>query len=76
MIYDILGWTGMILILVAYGLLSTNKIKNGYTYQLINLVAAVCMAIGVYPKNAWFSFALEIAWGLIAIVSIIKMKKH
>lgn len=73
MVYDIFGWIGMILVLLAYGLLSTNKIKNGITYQVLNLVAALCMAIGVFPKNAWFSFALQVIWGVIAIIAIIKI---
>ena len=30
MFYDVIGWVGMILVLLAYVLLSTNKIKNGY----------------------------------------------
>lgn len=74
MIFDILGWLGMILVLLAYALLSINKIKNGITYQILNLLAAIFMAIGLLPKNAWFSFTLQIMWGLIAIVSIIKIK--
>ena len=36
MIFDILGWIGMILVLVAYGLLSTNKVENGKLYQMLN----------------------------------------
>lgn len=76
MFYDVIGWIGMILILLAYGLLSTNKIKNGYTYQILNLLAAIFMGIGVYPKKAWFTFVLEIIWALIAIISMIKMKKR
>ena len=64
----------MILVLLAYALLSINKIKNGITYQILNLLAAIFMAIGLLPKNAWFSFTLQIMWGLIAIVSIIKIK--
>ena len=75
MIFDILGWIGMVLVLLAYGLLSTKKIENGKTYQILNLVAALCMAIGVFPKNAWFSFALQVIWGIIALVSIIKLGK-
>lgn len=74
MIFDLLGWIGMVLVLVAYALLSTNKINNGKVYQVINLVAAVLMAIGLFPKKAWFSFALQIAWGIIAIISMIKIK--
>lgn len=75
MIYDVLGWIGMVLVLLAYALLSTNKINAGKLYQAINLIAAIFMAIGLFPKNAWFSFALQIAWALIAIVSIIKTIK-
>lgn len=75
MIFDICGWIGMILVLVAYALLSTNKIKNGILYQMINLVAAVFMAIGVFPKNAWFSFALQVIWAIIGVVAIIQIKK-
>ena len=74
-IFDIIGWVGMILVLLAYALLSSNKIKNGYTYQVLNLLAAVLMAIGLYPKNAWFSFVLQIVWGIVAIIAILKMQK-
>lgn len=73
MIFEVFGWIGMILVLMAYALLSTNKINNGKLYQLINLIAALFMAIGLFPKNAWFSFALQVIWGIIAMISIIKM---
>lgn len=75
MIYDILGWIGMILVLVAYMLLSLKKIDSGKIYQILNLLAAIFMAIGLLPKNAWFSFTLQIVWGIIAIVALFKLKK-
>ena len=75
MLFDICGWIGMILVLVAYMLLSTNKINNGLMYQVMNLMAGIFMAVGLFPKNAWFSFTLQIIWAIVAIVSIIKIKK-
>ena len=75
MIFDILGWIGMILVLVAYGLLSTNKAENGKLYQMLNLIAATFMAIGLFPTKAWFSFTLQVIWALIAVVAIIKLYK-
>lgn len=75
MLFEILGWIGMILVLVAYLLLSTNKIDNGKVYQILNLLAAIFMAIGLFPTKAWFSFTLQVAWGIIAIVSMIKKNK-
>ena len=41
MIFDILGWIGMVLVLIAYGLLSANKISNGKTYQILNILASI-----------------------------------
>ena len=52
-----------------------NKIENGKLYQILNLAAAILMAIGLYPTKAWFSFALQIVWALVAIISIIKLIK-
>lgn len=75
MIFGILGWIGMVLVLVAYFLLSLEKISNGILYQALNLLAAIFMAIGLYPKNAWFSFTLQVIWGLVAIIAIIKITK-
>lgn len=66
----------MILVLMSYALLSTNKIKNELLYQVLNLMAGILMAIGLYPKNAWFSFTLQIIWAIIAFVAIIKIKKE
>ena len=73
MLFDILGWIGMILVLVAYALLSTNKIENGKLYHGLNFAAAILMAIGLFPTKAWFSFTLQVIWGLVALVAIIKI---
>ena len=75
MFFDIIGWVGMILVLLAYLLLSTNKIKNSYLYQFLNLFAGLFMAIGLFPKAAWFSFSLQIIWTIVAIISIIKLSR-
>ena len=75
MLFDIIGWIGATLILVDYALLSLKKIKTGLLYQIINFLGATCMAIGLFPKNAWFSFSLEILWGIIAINAIAKICK-
>ena len=75
MFLDVMGWIGMVLVLLAYMLLSTNKINNGIIYQVMNLMAGIFMAIGLYPKNAWFSFTLQVIWSIVAIASIIKIKR-
>ncbi|MCL2382978.1 MAG: hypothetical protein FWC79_02170 [Oscillospiraceae bacterium] len=73
MIFDVLGWIGMILVLVAYALISTNKIKNGKLYHALNLLGGICMGIGLFTRGVWFSFTLQIVWSLVAVIAIIKI---
>jgi hypothetical protein len=75
MIFTVLGWIGMVLVLLAYALLSTNKIENGKLYQILNFLAATLMAIGLVPTKAWFSFVLQIIWAIIALVALVKLFK-
>lgn len=75
MFFDVMGWIGMVLVLLAYILLSAGKIKNGMLYQLLNLFAGIFMAIGLFPKNAWFSFTLQVVWALVAIIAIVKLRQ-
>lgn len=75
MFFDVMGWIGMVLVLLAYILLSAGKIKNGMKYQLLNLFAGIFMAIGLFPKNAWFSFTLQVVWALVAIIAILKLRQ-
>lgn len=75
LVFDIIGWVGSIMVVLAYFLLSSKRIKPGLTYQLLNLFAAILMAVGLFPRNAWFSFAVQIVWALVAIFAIAKMKK-
>jgi len=71
--FDLIGWIGMVLVLIAYLLISTGKVKNGLFYQFLNLIAGILMAIGLLPKNAWFSFSLQVIWSVIAVISIVKI---
>jgi len=73
MAFQIAGWVGMTMILGAYGLMSLKVIKPGLAYQLLNLAGCGLMAVGLFPTEAWFSFTLQIVWGIIAIVAIIKI---
>jgi len=41
---------------------------------MLNLLAALSMAIGLFPKNAWFSFVLQVVWGIIAVVTLVRLK--
>lgn len=73
---EILGWLGMIIILLAYFLVSTKRLSpTSKKYQLLNLIGAIGVGFNVFYQGAWPTFVLQIAWGLIAFFAIMRNLK-
>lgn len=73
LISNTLGWIGTTLFLVAYYLVSNKKIEaTGKSFQLINLIGALCLGINVFHQQAWAALGLEVAWATIAILALTK----
>lgn len=73
---NIIGWIGTIFIVLAYFLVSNNKIKaTDVVYQLMNLFGAIGVGVNVFYQQAWPSFSLQIIWAIIAIYSLSKIIK-
>jgi len=72
---DIAGWIGMILVLIAYALISFKKLSSqSSAYHLMNLVGVSCIGVNVFVQKAWPVFVLECIWGLVATVTLIKIR--
>ncbi len=70
---QIVGWVGTLLVVLAYFLVSNNKISaESKKYQLMNLFGAIGIGFNVFYQQAWPAFTLQIIWAIIAIFSIIK----
>lgn len=68
---DIIGWTGTILYLLAYGLVSAKKVESdSCAYQGMNLIAGTMLIINTLYLRAYPSVGLNIAWVGIAIVTL------
>jgi hypothetical protein len=71
--FEIIGWIGTFLIVAAYFLVSTKKIgSQSNLYQLFNLLGAIGIFVNVFRKGAWPAVALQVIWGIIAIISLFK----
>lgn len=70
LLVEIIGWIGAGSLLLAYGLLSVNRISAGLTYQLLNLVGAVGLAVNAVVHGAWPSACLNLIWLLIGLVAL------
>ncbi len=75
-IIQIVGWIGTFLIVLAYFLVSSKKIEStSKLYQVMNLLGAVGVGVNVFYLHAWSVAALQTAWGIIAIVALVKSRK-
>lgn len=65
------GWLGTVLILGAYGLLTTARVQpRSMLYQWMNVVGAAGLIINGSWHYAWPSACLNIVWLAIAIYGI------
>jgi hypothetical protein len=64
----IAGWSGAVLILGAYGLISTGKLQSrAALYQWMNILGAAGLIINSGWNAAWPSAGLNVVWLFIAL---------
>lgn len=70
----IVGWYGVLAILVAYGLNSFGLLSaSSLAYQLINLSGATGIIIEALQKKDYQPVVLNVVWGVIAIIAIVQL---
>lgn len=68
---DILGWTGSILYLLAYALISMKKTEgDSILYQGINILAGVLLVIYTLALNAYATTGLNAVWVAIGLFTL------
>ncbi len=73
---QIVGWVGTFLIVLAYFLVSYKKVDgSSKIYQAMNLLGAIGVGVNVFHQQAWPAVALQVVWGIIAIITLIKKQK-
>lgn len=77
MIFDAVGIAGVLLILAAYFLLQTERIRSDeLRYPLLNLVGAMLVIVSLTHTFNLASFVIEIAWIAISLYGIIKILRR
>ena len=70
-IINLLGWTGSILYLLAYALVSMKKTEgDSLLYQGINIVAGVLLVIYTLSLNAYATTGLNAVWVAIGLFTL------
>jgi hypothetical protein len=74
--YQIFGWIGMALLILAYALLSNKKLNpHTKTYHFLNLLGALGIVVSTLKTKSWPALTLNIIWIIIAIFYIYKISR-
>jgi hypothetical protein len=69
--FDAIGWLGAAALLVAYAMVSSNKLEGTSTaYQLLNIVGSLLLAANTIFYQAYPSSFVNLIWTGIAVFSI------
>ena len=75
--YDFVGTTGVVIILVTYFLLQTERLSSTEViYSLLNLIGATLIAISLLYDFNVSAFIIEIAWMAISVYGIIRSARN
>lgn len=73
-IIEILGWYGMVAIVLAYIFVSFSFLSsNSIWYQILNGTGAVGIVTVSFYKKAYQPGILNIIWSIIAVIAIINI---
>ena len=68
---DILGWTGSILYLLAYALVSAKRTEgDSILYQGMNIVAGVLLVVYTLSLGAYATTGLNAVWVAIGLITL------
>ena len=68
---NILGWTGSILYLLAYALVSAKKTEgDSLLYQSINIFAGILLVIYTLSLGAYATTGLNVVWVAIGLFTV------
>jgi hypothetical protein len=71
LLIDILGWTGSILYLLAYALISAKKTEgDSFLYQGMNIFAGVLLVIYTLALEAYATTGLNAIWVTIGLFTL------
>jgi hypothetical protein len=72
---DLIGSSGVFLILLAYFLLLIHKLtRDSYIYLLMNASGAALACLASILLNYWPFIILEAAWTLVSVVALINLR--
>ena len=71
LLINILGWTGSVLYLLGYALISAKKTQgDSVLYQGLNIIAGIMVVIYTLSLGAYATTGLNAIWALVGIFTL------
>lgn len=75
-IIDLMGWSGAVLLLLAYALVSNRKLAgDSARFQLLNLSGGVLLAANSFHYGALPSVAVNAVWIAIGLAALLRARR-
>lgn len=76
-VVELVGWTGSICILLAYGLNSYQKIhSSSRAFSLLNLAGGTLLIVYSIYKDAFANTFINLVWVVIAIIALVRYRQQ
>ncbi len=70
---NVIGWLGTGLLLAAYALLTTARLRAGATFQTMNLFGGFFLLVNSAYYGAWPSAGLNLVWVVIGTWGLLRL---
>lgn len=73
LVINVIGWLGSIAVLLAYVLVSTNRLKgDSIPYQTLNFFGSIFLMVNTIYFGAYPSTFVNLVWLFIAIFALVR----
>ena len=70
----VFGWIGSAAVILAYGLISYNKLQsNSLAYQALNFGGSLCLIMNTAYYGAYPSTVVNVVWAVIAMLTLVRI---
>jgi lipid-A-disaccharide synthase-like uncharacterized protein len=75
-IYELIGWVGAFLFIIAYLLLATGQLSSEKsTYHIMNALGGFCLVVNAMNLSDLPTIVVNAVWGLIALFALFRILK-
>jgi hypothetical membrane protein len=76
-VFDVIGMTGVVVILTTYFLLQNDKLRyDDYSYLFLNIAGATLILVSLFNEFNLAAAAIEVAWIAISMFGAVKRWRY